>query len=196
MQERTAGAGDLGREVRLEVARERAGDAEEAVPEELAGRPVVPAAAQGGEEAGGRAHLRFLEAVARDQVDGARRVEVAVLDEVRPLGDVDARDRLGDEEMEIGVALAVRVRRHVHRNPVQVHAHVGAVVRVEPAQEDLVGLSAALMLGQDEPGDDAQDVLGREARAQQEIAIAHRASAGGGQRPIPLDVGLEHGLGP
>src|SRR5712691_2510195 len=194
VEEGPAGAVDLGREIRLEVARERTGDAEEAVPEEPAGGSVVAAAAQGREQAGRRAHLRALEAVARDQVHRARGIEVPVFGEVRALGDLDALDRLGDEEVQVGVALAVRVRGHVHRHSVEVHAHVGPVVGVEAAQEDLVGLPTALVLREDQPGHDAQDVLGREARPQQEVAVAHRACARGSERAVRLDVGLENRL--
>ena len=96
--------------------------------------------------------------------------------------------------MEIGVALAVRVRRHVHRYAVQVHAHVGPVVGVEPAQEDLVGLPSPLVLRQNQPGHGAQDVLRRHARPEQEVPLAHRARAGSGQRAFGLHVGLEDGL--
>ena len=118
--------------------------------------------------------------VERDEVDGAGGREVAELDEVRPLEDVDLLERLRDQEVQIGVALAVRVRAEVHGQPVDEERDVGAVVGVEAAQEVLLGLAAALVLADDEPGHEAQDVGGPALRPQLEVAPRDEELGGGG----------------
>ena len=95
-----------------------------------------------------------------DEVDGRRRVEVAVLRVVRPLEDVDPGQGLGDDEVQIGVALPVGVAPEVHGQAVGEEGDVGAVVAVESAQEVLVGLAPAVVLRDHEAGDQAQDVRG------------------------------------
>ena len=62
-------------------------------------------------------------------------------------------DQFGDNEVEVRVALAVRVADHVDGHTFEVRGEVRAVVHVEAAQEILVGLAAARMLGRDLPGD-------------------------------------------
>ena len=72
-----------------------------------------------------------------------------------------AVDELGDQEVDVGVALAVGVRRHVDRHAVHVGREVGAVVEVEAAQEVLVGLAVAAVLRDDQPGHDLEHFAGR-----------------------------------
>ena len=68
---------------------------------------------------------------------------------------VDPLDQLGDDEVEVEIALAVAVAAHVDRHAVDESGEVGAVIEVEAAQEILVGLAGAGMLG----GDEARDIL-------------------------------------
>jgi hypothetical protein len=70
------------------------------------------------------------------------RREVALRRAVRPLEVVDPPDQLGDHEIQIGIALTVRMRRHVHRHPRQVRLEISAVVEVEAAHEVLIRFAA------------------------------------------------------
>ena len=76
--------------------------------------------------------------------------EVALVREVRPLRELDAGDDLRNQEVDVGVALAVRVGRHVHRRAGHRHREVAAVIEVEAAQEVLVGLALAAVLRDDD----------------------------------------------
>jgi hypothetical protein len=108
--------------------------------------------------------------VERDEVDGAGRREVAELDEVRPLVHVHLLERLRDQEVQVRIALAVGMRAEVHGQPVDEERDVRAVVGVEPAQEILLGFPAALVLTDDEPRHEAQDVGGTPLWPQLEVA--------------------------
>ncbi len=106
---------------------------------------------------------------------------------VRALGVVDPLDQLGNQEVEVEIALAVAVRAHVDGGAVDERGEIGAVVKVEPAQEVLVGFAVARMLR----GDQAGHVLGQLADARQrtvlEIGIADhpfRAAAGASDEPL------------
>ena len=56
----------------------------------------------------------LLDVVTREEDDRAGGVEVSVLREVGTFEDVDGSHRFRDEEVEIGIALAVGVASHVH----------------------------------------------------------------------------------
>lgn len=64
---------------------------------------------------------------------------------------IDVVDELGDEEVEVGVALPVRVRRHVDGHPLETRLEVRAMIEVEAANEVLVRLAVARVLRDDEP---------------------------------------------
>ncbi len=125
-----------------------------------------------------------LELVARRQVDRAGGGEVALVGEVRALGHLDLLDHLRNDEVGVGEALSVGVRDHVHRDAVDRNREVGAVVGVEAAQEILVGLAAARVLYDHQPGSDAQDVLHAADRSQLKVAVTHRERRGGADRPL------------
>ena len=82
------------------------------------------------------------------------RGEVALVGEIRSLADVDRSDQFGDQEVEVGIALAVRMGAHVDRHVVDRNGEIGAVVEIEAAQEILVGLAVAAVLGDDQAGHD------------------------------------------
>ncbi len=74
------------------------------------------------------------------------RGEVALVREIGTLEVLDALDQLRDQEVQIGVALAVRVAAQVERDAVEGGEEVGPVVEVEAAQEVLVRLPGAAVL--------------------------------------------------
>jgi hypothetical protein len=111
----------------------------------------------------------LVELLLRHQVHAARRREVAEKREVRTLPELKALEGLRDHEVEVGVALAVRMADQVHGQPVDGDGEVGAVVGVEATDQILRCLAAALMLSDDEPGDVVQDLLHRLVRACLEV---------------------------
>ena len=108
----------------------------------------------------------------------ARRGEVAVRRAVGAFAIINARDQLGDNPVEVRVALAVAVRGEVDGHPVERGGEVGAVVEVEAAEEILVGLTRAAVLRDDDAGDGLQQLTGAEQRARAEVVEAHGALRG------------------
>ena len=98
--------------------------------------------------------------------------------EVAELGVIDAElvvdvvDELGDEEVEVRVALAVPVRRHVERHALEPRLEVGAMVEVEAANEVLIRLAVAGVLGDDHPGHGLEQLAFAGDRAEPEVGRA------------------------
>ena len=160
--ERPVGVGDLRRDQRavgVVAAQLGARHADHA--------PVVllEALRAGERGAAGDPQRRAVDLVEGLELHRAGGVEVAEPRRVRALVDIDGRHRLRDQEVGVGVALAVAVARHVDRDAVGVDRDVGAVIGVEPADEVLIGLSAAGVLRHHQAGDLAQDVGHLGARA-------------------------------
>jgi hypothetical protein len=83
-----------------------------------------------------------LERVAR--VPGGGEVTDAGL--VGPLAVLDVVDHLGNDRVEIEIALAVAMGAQVERHALEAGREVGAMVEVEATQEVLVGLAGTRML--------------------------------------------------
>ena len=71
----------------------------------------------------------------------------------------------------------MRVGRQVHRHAVDGEREVGAVIEVEPAQEVLVRLAVARVLGDDQPGHGLQELAATEERQVLEVVVADRRPA-------------------
>jgi hypothetical protein len=95
----------------------------------------------GAEGAAGRLDQILVDGVERDEVDGPGHVEVSQFGVIRSLEDVDARERLRDDEVQVRVPLAMRVAPQVDGQTIGEEGDVGAVVVVEPAQKILLGLA-------------------------------------------------------
>jgi hypothetical protein len=76
----------------------------------------------------------------------ARGAQVAFGSIIGPLTEIITLHGLRDEEMQVGIALAMGMRYHVYRDTVDGDVDIGAMVGVETPQEDLFGLTASLML--------------------------------------------------
>jgi len=105
-------------------------------------------------------------------MDRSDRREVALIGEIGSLADVDRADQFGDQEIEIGITLAVRMGAHVHRHVVDGDREVGAVVEIEAAQKILVGLAVAAVLGDDQAGHDFQRFRGPRKRPRIDVRAA------------------------
>ena len=92
--------------------------------------------------------------------DGAGGGEIALIGEVRPLADIDRLHQLRDQEIDIGIALAVAMGRHVDRHAVDGDGEIRAVVEIEAAQKILVGFALAGMLGHDQARHDFEHLAG------------------------------------
>ena len=115
---------------------------------------------------------RTLELVDVVEVGGADRGEVPFVRVVGALAVLDAAEQLGDDEVEIGVPLAVGVRRHVDRHVVDGRREVGAVVEVDATQVVLVRLALAAVLADDEAGDAFEELAGAQERTVRELLSA------------------------
>jgi hypothetical protein len=67
---------------------------------------------------------------------------------------------IGNEEIDVGIALAVTMRGHVDRHAVDRDGEIGAVVEVEAAQEILVGFALAAVLRDDQARDSFKEFAG------------------------------------
>ena len=94
---------------------------------------------------------------------------------------VDVVDEFRNEEIQIGVALPVPVRRHVERHAVEPRLKIGAVVEIEAAHEVLVRLAVAGVLRDDHPGHGLEQLALARDRAKAQIGGAD-ASFGGRRR--------------
>ena len=70
--------------------------------------------------------------------------------------------------------------RHVDGHAVDFDGEIGAVVKIEAAQEILVGLTLSGMLGDDQAGHDLQRLAGPQERHGVHLCAADAHGAGGG----------------
>src|SRR5579872_2979670 len=92
---------------------------------------------------------------------------------------MDVFDQLGYEEIEVRIALSVAMARQIDRHPVDMDCEIGAVIEIEPAQEILIGLAAAAMLGHDYARNHLEDFGRSEERAILQLVFLHGALACG-----------------
>ncbi len=105
--------------------------------------------------------------------------EVAFIRVVRAFLVVDAVHQLGDQKVQVRIALAVRVGAHVDRHAVNEGGEVGAVIQIEAAQEVLIGLAVAAVLRDDHAGHKFQQLAGPQRRTAGDQFCRHRDLAGG-----------------
>lgn len=102
-------------------------------------------------------HHAFLDRLASTKIDRARRGKISILGQIRSLVHINPFNRLRNDEVQVGIALAMRMRAQVNRHAVGKKRDIGAVIRVEPAQKILIGLAcAAGVLDCDEPWNQTQ----------------------------------------
>src|SRR2546430_10376338 len=88
--------------------------------------------ALGGPRAAGGFGVVLVDGVAHDEVEGAGGREIAELDEVRPLEAVETLDELGNQEVKIGVTLAVAWLRRFTGRPSMKRATSGPSSASDP----------------------------------------------------------------
>ena len=92
-------------------------------------------------------------------VHGAGCSKVPELDVIGSLVDINPLNGFRDDEVQIRIALAMRMGAQVDRHAIGEQGEVRSMVRVEPAQEILVGLARATgMFDRDEARHQTQQV--------------------------------------
>ena len=122
----------------------------------------------------------FGELVEVIDLDGAGGAEVAHIGVVRTLADIHRLNQLRDQKVDIGVALPVAMSRHVDGHAIDPDRKIGAVVKIEAAQEILVGLTLSGMLGDDQAGHDLKRLAGPQEGHGIHLRAADAHGAGGG----------------
>ena len=105
----------------------------------------------------------------------AGRGEIPQIGEVGTLLVFHAAQQFRDHEIEIGVALAMTLRRHVDGHVVDGNRDVRAVVEVEATQIILVGLPLAAVLRDDQSGHVFQKLAGAVGRSRRQLLWKHSA---------------------
>ena len=105
----------------------------------------------------------------------------------RALDDAQRLDELGDDEVRVGVAVAVEVAALVDGHAADGELDVLPLARVEAAQEDLLGVPLAALVREQDPGRELEQlarVLARHARELADVEVeVGRARLGGVERP-------------
>ena len=107
----------------------------------------------------------------------AGRVEVSLAGIIGACAEIDVVHRFRDDEMRIRVALSVCMAHHVHRHAVDRYLYIGAMIHIESAEKDLLCLTAAGVLGDEQSGYKPQEFLGILYRADIEVDLTERTEA-------------------
>ena len=107
--------------------------------------PVIEAAGGGREQAARKVVLIL-------NMHRASGGEIALVGEIRSLFPNDIGKQFRDQEVGVGVALAVAMGRHIERHAVERDCEVGAMIELEAAKLILIGLALAAMLRDHEAG--------------------------------------------
>ncbi len=86
--------------------------------------------------------------------------EVALLRRVRTFENAHRVNELGDDEVRVGVSVAVVVARVVDGDAIDAELEVLPLVRVEAAEEDLLGVAGAALVREEEAGRELERVGG------------------------------------
>ena len=106
-------------------------------------------------------------------VVGAARDGVVALPRIEgPFDDAQRLDELGDDEVRVGVAVAVEVAALVDGHAADGELDVLPLARVEAAQEHLLGVALAAFVGEQDPGRELEQLGGVRARHLGELAHA------------------------
>ena len=91
-----------------------------------------------------------------------------------PLAKLDAFDQLRNQEIQIGVTLAMTMAHQIDRHAVDRSTKVCTVVQIEATQKHLVGLAGATMLCSDKSGDNLKNLTGPQAWSNIPIPLVRR----------------------
>ncbi len=117
---------------------------------------------------------RPLEAIPCHEAHATGSRQITVPDVVWTLAHLDPIDHFGYQKMQVRIPLPVGMGYQVDRRTVHGNRDVGPVIRIEPAQEDLLRLAAARVLRDHETWNETKQCVGRFAWTQVQIEIADR----------------------
>ena len=118
------------------------------------------------------ARKRTIELTEQMELRTAGAAEVADLGVIDAELVVDVVDEFWNEKIQIGIALPVPVGRKVERHALETRLKIGAVIEVEAANEILVRLPFARVLGDDHPGHRLEQLALARDRAEAQICRA------------------------
>ena len=110
---------------------------------------------------------------------GTCRRKVSFVRVVRAFPIVNMVDQLGNQKIEVGVALAVAMARQIDRHAVHMHGEIGAVIQIEASEEVLICLAAAAVLRDDHSGDGLQHLCRPQQRPAFQLPLVYGALASG-----------------
>ncbi len=117
--------------------------------------------------------------------------KVAVLRVIRAFCVIQLLNQLGNQEIEIGVTLAVGMGRKVYWHPIKIRRKIGSVIEVKTSQEILVRFTSSGMLSDDNTGDSLQDFTRTENRTLRNLLLPNgslgRRAADADQAIFPTD---------
>ena len=135
-----------------------------------------------------------LDAVEQVDVHRTYGREIAFVGEIRALADVDRAYQFRNQEIQVGIALAVGVGAHVDRHAVDRDRQIRAVVQIKAAQKILVGFALAAVLGDDQPGHDLERFGGARKRPGIDLGARDILFARGCQRGLRDGRGSRGGI--
>src|SRR5207237_5241927 len=91
---------------------------------------------------------------------GTCRRKVSFVRVVRAFPIVNMVDQLGNQKIEVGVALAVAMARQIYRHAVHMHGEIGAVMQIEDSEEVMICLAAVAVMRYDNYGDGLYHLCG------------------------------------
>src|SRR3954470_1314949 len=113
--------------------------------------------------------------------DGPGGAEVAHIRVVRTLADIHRLNEFRDQEVDVGVTLPMAMSGHVDGHAVYLDGKIGAVIKVEAAQEILIGLTLSGVLGDDQAGHDLERLADTRERHCAHLLAGEAYSAGCGR---------------
>ena len=129
----------------------------------------------------------LVQAIGQLQMHRARRRKITLVGVVRAFLVLQAADDVGNQEIQVAVALPVAMRALVDRHAVDGDREIGAVIEVDAAQKILVGFAFAALLGDDDAGGRFQNFARPVIGARLDLLAAHGALArriGGAQQVV------------
>ena len=130
------------------------------------------------------------------RLGGAGKREIPDIGAIGSLAIVDPRDGFGDHRIEIEIALAMGMGSHVQRHIIERQREISAVIKVEAAQEILIGLAAAGVLGRDEPRHCLEQFANAQDGTNREVSAGDTPFGGlGGDADALLAAAKDHNFG-
>ena len=121
------------------------------------------------------------------KVDHARVGKIPGVRKIGAFAVINGLDHLGDQKIEVRIALTVGMADHIDGDAVNTDGHVSTMVIIKTAQEVLHGLAAPGVLAGHKSGQVIQHLPGRVMRPDGKVFFAHPSFGGRADRPALSD---------